>query len=69
MATRSQMRPASSRRCVVRDDRDATLTQPVDQYMDAAGSDQIEAGRRLVEEQNLRLADRRPRQSVELGTS
>jgi hypothetical protein len=39
------------------EDRDAALTELVDQHVDVAGGDRIQTGRRLVEEQHLRVAE------------
>ncbi len=62
IATRSQRRSASSRRWVVRKIVTPLLPEPVDQLVDVAGGDRIQAGGRLVEEQHLRVAEQRPRQ-------
>src|SRR5450755_2126445 len=61
MATRSQslrlLEPVRAE-----EDRDAVLTEVVDQLVDAAGGDRIQARRRLVEEQHPRVAEQRPGQ-------
>jgi hypothetical protein len=49
------------------EDRHAALAEPDEQFVDVAGSDWIEAGRRLVEEQHLRVTEQRPRQGDPLA--
>jgi hypothetical protein len=49
------------------EDRHTTAAQRVDQLMDVAGGDRIQAGGRLVEEQHLRVAEQRPGQSDPLA--
>ena len=44
------------------EDRDAALAELVNQLVDVASGDRIQARRRLVEEQHLRVAEQRPRQ-------
>ena len=49
------------------EDRDAALAEPVDQLVDAARGDRVEARGRLVEEEHLRVAQQRPRESDPLA--
>ncbi len=49
------------------EDRGAALAQARDQLVDLAGGDGVEAGRRLVEEQHLRVAEERSRQGDPLA--
>jgi hypothetical protein len=44
------------------EDRHAASAEPVDQLVHLAGGHRIETRGRLVEEQDLRLAEQRPRQ-------
>ena len=67
IATRSQRRSASSRRCVVRKIVTPPLAELVDQLVDVSGGDRVQAGGRLVEEQHLRVAEQRPRQGDPLA--
>ena len=60
IATRSQSRSASSRRWVVRKIVTPRFAEPDDQLVHLARGDRVEAGRRLVEEQHLRVAEQRP---------
>jgi hypothetical protein len=49
------------------EDRDAALAELVDQLVDVAGGDRIQAGGRLVEEKHLRVAQQRPCQGDPLA--
>jgi hypothetical protein len=49
------------------EDRDATLAELVDQLVDVASRDRIQAGGRLVQEQHLRVAEQRPGQGDPLA--
>ena len=49
------------------EDRHAALAELVDQLVDVAGGDRVEAGGRLVEEQHLRVAEQRPGQGDPLA--
>ena len=49
------------------EDRDATLAEVVDQVVDVAGGDRVQAGGRLVQEQHLRVAEQRPGQGDPLA--
>ena len=49
------------------EDRDAALAEPVDQLVDTARGDRVQAGGRLVEEEDLRLAEERPRKGDPLA--
>ena len=49
------------------EDRDPAPAEPVDQLVDVASGDRIQAGGRLVEEQHLRVAEQRPRQARPAG--
>jgi hypothetical protein len=49
------------------EDRHAAPAEAVDQLMDVASGDRIQAGGRLVEEQHIRVAEQRPRQGDPLA--
>ena len=51
------------------EDRDAPLAEPVDQLVDLARRDRVEPRGRLVEEQDLRIAEQRPGQRDPLAKS
>ena len=62
IATRSQRRSASSSRWVVRKIVTCRSRRLLDQLVHLARGDRVEAGRRLVEEEHLGIAEQRPRQ-------
>ena len=49
------------------EDRHPALAERVDQLVDLAGGDRVQAGRRLVQEQHLRVAEQRPGQGDPLA--
>ena len=49
------------------EDRHAAAAELVDQLVDVAGGDRVQAGGRLVEEQHLRVAEQRPGQGDPLA--
>ena len=62
IATRSHSRCGLLESMRRQEDRGAALAEPVDQLVDATRGDRVETGRRLVEEQDLRVAEERSRE-------